>query len=400
MTSHGNQMCLSTCLALLLCSCDYLNPKREFKLAVSDNSLSYRASAGHLKELLESDGYKIDVIYTETTLEANRLVASGEADLSFIMNHSQFVSEALGSDGKKMRTLLPLFNQLLFFYHKGEQSTLTLDLLTEKKIWVEVLNGENHLSLKSMFGNLGDSIHFTDKDSAEIRYFWGTYHGRRAQKFESDGLHPMDLSDGWIQYFTLNEPSFNPFTIHGLPELDESELLNTIETQTLLVASSRLGENAAFKLVEVINNNRLKLQSFEKKYGSINENIDPNLLLYPIHNGAEAYLRKDEPSFLERYSETIALIITFAAVSFGAIQTLQNHISSRKRTQLRLYFKDLVAIKESMFLDKVSEEEQIEILYRRLLDQMAQEKVEKNDFHMFARLLQQEIANSRLKKET
>lgn len=42
----------------------------------------------------------------------------GEADLTFIMSHSSFIPEALGSEAGKLRTISPLFERLFFLFSK------------------------------------------------------------------------------------------------------------------------------------------------------------------------------------------------------------------------------------------------------------------------------------------
>ena len=60
----------------------------------------------HIKALLEQNGYEISVVYTERNIEANRLVAEGQADLALVNNVSSQIGEALAQKSELLRTVL------------------------------------------------------------------------------------------------------------------------------------------------------------------------------------------------------------------------------------------------------------------------------------------------------
>ena len=114
--------------------CDLVAPKKSFKLAIPEKDYSYNYSSKHLKEFLEINGFKIDIILADNAIEANRMVATGEADLTFVMDHSSFIPEAIGANAGNLRTIVPLFQRLFFLFSKTKLDTLDTEAEFSKKI--------------------------------------------------------------------------------------------------------------------------------------------------------------------------------------------------------------------------------------------------------------------------
>lgn len=142
-------------LLILLHGCDHFSPKSSFILAVPENDHSYNISAKHLVSFLEEGGFKVEILPAKNAIDANHLVASGEADLTFIMNHSKFIPEKLGRQAGKLRTICPMYQRLLFLFSENPlaDSLNTRELLEGKVIGIEVLNGETHANLNSLFSS-------------------------------------------------------------------------------------------------------------------------------------------------------------------------------------------------------------------------------------------------------
>src|SRR5688572_29364317 len=79
-------------LAILPASCDFTKPKKKFRLVVPKTEYFYNYMTDHLKPFLERQGYEISIIPCDSVLEAARMVAEGEADLTFVNNHSTTVA--------------------------------------------------------------------------------------------------------------------------------------------------------------------------------------------------------------------------------------------------------------------------------------------------------------------
>ncbi|MEL7003674.1 MAG: hypothetical protein AAFN93_13205 [Bacteroidota bacterium] len=116
-------------------------------------------------------------------------------------------------------------------------------------------------------------------------------------------------------------------------------------------------------------------------------------MLYPLHAGTDAFLRRDEPSFLERYADALALILSILAIIYGGIQTARNAFLRKRKDQVDMYFIEFLNIRESSNENNRAIVERYDALLHKVLIQMTNEKLDKNDFHILSRLIQQELTN-------
>ena len=173
--------------------------------------------------------------------------------------------------------------------------------------------------------------------------------------------------------------------------LKNSGDLQTLSAKTLLVGNANLGEGAIFKLSEYIFNHKLDLMRFDKMYKSIDESFLDRGMLYPLHVGTDQYLNRNLPSFFERYAELIALIFSVLAVLYGSLQAIRAKLISIKKERIDLYFIEYSDIRSQMELTFDDRVNKLDALLQRALIQMTEEKLDKGDFDIFSRLVQQEI---------
>jgi hypothetical protein len=178
--------------------------------------------------------------------------------------------------------------------------------------------------------------------------------------------------------------------------MEDVDEVRTLYTDSVLLGSTKLGSNAALLLTSAIYRNRTHLLNFDRMFSSMDERFDKKDMLFPLHAGAEDYMNKDNPSFLERYSDALALLVTLIAFIYAAIQTVRNQISKRHKDQVDKYFTEFLSIKENKSFDKATQIEQYDLLFHKLLLKMTEEKLETSDFHILSRLIQTELTNVNL----
>jgi len=391
----GKLVLIILAISTLLPSCDIYKPQKKFRLAVPEKDYFYNYMASHLKPFLERNGYQIELVNAPTTIEANRMVARGEADLCFINNHSVPLTQLMGAETGKLRSVLPLTTRLLFVFSKVQMpdTATAKELFENKKIGVELLNGEAQLNFERFISRAqikGTQL-VTFNDNPDVIVFWGTFYGTRVAKYLADGWHPFSFKENWIEFLTLNDPALKPYTLPSIPGESRSIRIHTIATETVLAINKEIGENAVFELAKAIYQNKLELMREDIMYGTITESFDKESLLFPIHEGTVSFLKRDQPTFFERYADAIALVITMTALLYGSIQTISNKIAKRKKDQVDKYFLEFLEIRSNK---EVKIEEKVKILdnlFQRAVEQMTSEKLEKSDFHIISRLIQQEL---------
>ena len=382
-------------IILVAAGCDIVTPQKEFKIAQVKADYFYSYITGHLKPFLEKQGYQIEVLEAKNAFEANDMVAKGAADLTFINNHSISVSNNIEFNASELRTVMPLATRLLFAFTRDSlPDTATIrELMTGKNIGIEVLNGELHTNLLRLLETA--KVRYTKivtyNDNPDAIVFWGTLYGERATKLMNEGWKPFSFMDNWIEFMTLNEPSLRAYHLPAVPGDIKSKPIQTIATETVLVTNQMVGVNAVYELAYTIFQNKLELFHNDIMYRAIQEDFDKQGLLYPLHEGSTAFLNREQPTFLERYADIIALTFSVIAVIYGTIQTIRNRIARKKKDRIDLYFLDFLDIRSNKSTTVTEKLKLLDNLFHRSVEQMTNEKLEKSDFHILSRLIQQEL---------
>lgn len=380
------------CLIFLLSSCDLIHPKKKFKLAIATDDESYLYAGNHLKLFLEQGEFQIEVINVENAIAANEMVARGDADLTFVRNHSLFIPEVLQEAPANLRTLLPLYTNLMLLYSREE---LDLNGIGQGELGVEVMDGEAFLDLYEIFKlTETQKLKIAKDGEGDLIYFWGNLYEDRSKKLIAKNWKMLGLTADWEQFLLLNNPGLRRFRIPAIPGVRNSKTINTMASETLLVCSSSLGANTIYDLSQYIIQYRLRLTEQDRMYRIISENFSKQHLLYPLHLGTEAFLRRDKPTFFATYSKFVALLFTLFAVVYAAFQTMKIRLLNQRKDWADQYYLDFLLVKESDGSEEVKRK-RYDALLGRALTYMTKRKISKKDFHTLSRLIQDEQSNLR-----
>lgn len=386
-------------LGLSLTGCDITHPQKSFRLAVSENDPYYMYVSGHLQSFLGRQGYQLTLVRAANAIEGTRLVANGTADLALINNHSTPVAGALEDDAGNLRTVLPVTSRLLFAFSKAPlpDSATVRELFSGKRVGIDHLGGEAQSNFERFFksGKIQGVTFVRYDDNPEVISFWGTYYGTRAEKLLEDGWYPFSFKSNWIEFLSLSELALRPAAVPAVPGDRKSIRINTVATDVLLVANKDLGENAGYLLARAFLENRAALIHEDVMYQSISEKFNPDNLLFPLHPGTTAYLQRDQPTFFERYAESLALALSVLAILYGTVQAVQNKLQRRKKERIDKYFLEFLEIRSAKETPMDARVKKLDDLFQHAVVQMTNEKLDKGDFHILSRLIQQDLTMMR-----
>lgn len=168
---------------LLVNGCDIYTPQKKFRLAVPEFDFFYNLLASELKPFLEKHDYSIEILRATSSIDANRMVAKGKADLMFINNLSVPAAEVLGQATSALRTVIPLNTRILFVFTKDpipNMDTYTIrELIENKRLGIEVLGGEAEMNFKMILNKSKISGYEIVKltDNPDVILYWGTLYG-------------------------------------------------------------------------------------------------------------------------------------------------------------------------------------------------------------------------------
>jgi len=163
---------------------------------------------------------------------------------------------------------------------------------------------------------------------------------RRLKGFELVGLGSVDeLGKGsWVEGIAIRFPNLDPMIIpKGLYQGVGEEATLSLAVQSLLVAHPRLAIDVAYDVTRRISQKMAEIRTIYPLAGTHNEHSyasgrgESAQLNLPIHPGALRYFERDAPSYLERYAESLALLITaILALSSLAIGLIRMRRQAKK----------------------------------------------------------------------
>ena len=127
-------------------------------------------------------------------------------------------------------------------------------------------------------------------------------------------------------------------------------------------------------------------------YSCISEEFNKSALLFPLHEGTRSYLLREQPTILERYADVIALLFSIGALIYALFQAIKANINQRKKDRVDIYFLEFLGIRSEGAKNVEHQMERLQELHNKALVQMTTEKLEKGDFHILSRLIQQELS--------
>jgi hypothetical protein len=221
--------------------------------------------------------------------------------------------------------------------------------------------------------------------------FWGRPYGERSANWVEKGFHPYTFRRNFIEFMMLNDHAMRSFKLPALPGDKDAIITNTLATDVILVANKNLGENACFLLAQAIFQNKVDLMHQDIMYRSISEGFNKETLLFPLHQGTFSYLLRDQPTFFERYAESLALGLSILAVIYGIVQAIQSQLRRSKKERIDKYFLEFLEIRSDKSIARDVRVKKLDELFQHAVVQLTNEKLEKSDFHILSRLIQQDL---------
>lgn len=373
--------------------------REKWSIAVATNNSKYETNSSLLQELFRKEGLELEIIHVGSSIEANRLVALGEADFTMSLAHSDFLIPKLGDLAKELRVVMPLFENAIFiFYKKPVAPKSILELIESSKIFLQVPDSlsEQAIGLRKVFGmlNVKDYEFVHDTAQATVMPIWGTFSGELAKEMLQRKWNIYSMEESFIDYALIIEPRFGRLVIPGRYSQQGTKGINTLLSTAFLISGKHVKHAELYDLISMLYDNRVFFTSHDKSYMAIREDFSTKDLNFPLHAASAAYFARNEPTFLERNAEYYGLILSVLIVAFGAIQSFRSYMGQKKKDRIDVYFLEYLKIKEDRSITPEQRVEQLELLHTRALNQMVNEKLDITDFDIFSQTIKSEISKS------
>ncbi len=164
----------------------------------------------------------------------------------------------------------------------------------------------------------------------------------------------------------------------------------TISVMTLMVTRKDLPEQLIYELTRALIEQKPRFTAIAPSvFSSITDKFDPLDLAFPLHTGARRYLERDEPSLLERYAETINMLVYVSfLVLTGCIGVIRWR-AHRKRDRIdSFYTRTLLLRKQAIGSNHADLIDKLDALEEEAITSLIEGKLAANEsFRIFTELL-------------
>lgn len=395
----------------------WLMKPKEYDLMLSTGSEggTYLPLGRGMAEVIEQayPSIKVKVLQSSGAVENMARLESGEADLALIQNDTKGATT--------VRTVLPLYREVLHFMVRNDTGIASLRDIRGKRVSIGergsgtealVMALLRHFDLdlsnfEPRFLGAGDATDALISGEIDAMLLVVGIKSEACQKAVASGqVHFVGLGTAGIdadevEGFRFDYPFAEPYVIPiltysaragGKPERP----ISTIAIRAVLAARSDLPDDVVRRATAAIFAGRTNLI---REYGNateIRERFDETWLQYPVHSGAQAYYRRDEPGFLITYAELMGFILSVVVFFVATFAGVREAIIRRKKNRIDVYYMRLDQILTELRTDAPEEErleeldEELDEMQRRAFKQLVAEQLRADEsFRIFQDFLAQ-----------
>ena len=283
------------------------------------------------------------------------LIANREIDLTVIANSAPF--------NNQVKTILPLYRGVLHMFIReslSEQSNG--NFLEGKSVFIDDSTGAVQEFIDYFVSYRGlDLSKVTMVDDykpgetdvlfvfAPVLKDWQSLTGYKIVSFGDAQRLGTGTPAEAISYLL---PKLKPFIIPAQTYLGlkgNQEAVLTVSVDMLLVTHDQTDSRTIYNLSEALMDNRSMLSvNLPSIFYSLSDQFNPLDLTFTLHPGARAYIERNEPTFIERYAETINTLVYIAVLIFTAVVALMRWNNQKQKNRIDVLYSRLFEIRDQL----------------------------------------------------
>ena len=256
--------------------------------------------------------------------------------------------------------LANLFPSVLHVLHRESIHPDSLsELITSGKIYAGAPGGIGSGLIRSLVEDYGideANVHVLDDawtEEPDVYFVFGgllaTDARRRLGGYRLWSVDDPDklMRGSAAEGLMLRYPNLRPFILPAdlYPALGRQAAL-TVSVSTLLVAGTGLDEDRAFEVVATVTQASPLIAAAYPLAGL------PQIAMagteartLPLHPGARRYLDRNEPAFIERYAEVLALAFTLVIAAGSASLAVERRRRQARKDRLDNYYQQILGVR-------------------------------------------------------
>jgi hypothetical protein len=138
------------------------------------------------------------------------------------------------------------------------------------------------------------------------------------------------------------------FIVSAIPEraygARPEHAVGTVNVEALLVVSESLDADLVYYLSESLFAHKVELVAEQRLLAHLDEHFDLSVSPYALHEGTDRYLRRHEPSMLQRYTDQISLALTVAAILWSAMTAFGAARGNRRKQRIESRYEEALGL--------------------------------------------------------
>jgi hypothetical protein len=166
------------------------------------------------------------------------------------------------------------------------------------------------------------------------------------------------------------------------------------------VTSDRLEPELVYRLTESLFAHKAELVREQRLLAHLDEHFDLSVSPYALHDGADQYLRRHEPTLLQRYTDQISLFITVAALVWSGVSAFQAARARRRKNRIEVRYHEALTIARRIHASAGEERDAaiaaLHALHDTVLADLADERLDANEgFTVLQRYIESQLRDTR-----
>lgn len=408
-------VCLAAlALAILATSCG--RERRTIRIATGTRGGTFLPLGETLARAFARDVPDVEFVALESAggLASIEMIERGEADLALLSNHVE------GSSA--LRLVAPLYQETLQIVVRRDVGIATLLDLRGRALSTGPVGSGTESIAEAVLGHFGvapsdyRAEHLTMIEAREALEA-----GRIDAAFIVAGMRTpvvdallrrtdmmlLSLGDASetgsaLEGIRVDAPFF---IVSAIPEraygTQPEEPVGTLNVEALLVTSERLEPELVYRLSESLFAHKTELVREQRLLAHLDEHFDLSASPYALHDGADQYLRRHEPTLLQRYTDQISLFLTLAALIWSGVSAFQATRARRRKNRIEVRYQEALDIAKRLRAaegpERAAAVASLHALHDTVLADLADERLDANEgFTVLQRYIESQLREARL----
>jgi hypothetical protein len=305
----------------------------------------------------QRSGIRMTQVKLDPSISALAALVSDQADLSLVDNSTPFLSG--------IRVVLPVYRSVLHLLaREGLKPAdpaqpfrgLTIHVANQSNagyVFLDLATRRQGLSVDDY--TLSTTPVTNEASDTDLIIYFGPINPEQPSWYQP-GYRLVSLDQQfpeqrqfYLEGIDFVVPQMDPIVIPPLTYLlpGNEGPIQTLAVDTLLVTRKSVPENLIYELARTLIEQKPRFTAIAPNlFAGINERFDPLELNFPLHRGTRRYLERDEPGLLERYAETINMLVYLVFLLLTGLVGLARWRAQRKKDRIDTFYTRVFSVRE------------------------------------------------------